>query len=567
MRCLLSLALALLCGCGTQVLPDAGGAATGPASARPERAVPADSLAALLIAEFALRRRDYPLALHTYMEQAALLRDPGVSAHTTRLAQFMRRDAEALVASRLWVELAPDNLEARLTLANLLTRAGQPQRALVHMGAILQAGGTANFTALAQGFGQLEAGVQAGLLRDIQALQDRYPDHAQVRLCHVLMLRQSGRLQTALRTLQAVFKTAPLHERALALDAGLRRQLGQRDRAYRRILAALQAQPDNHRLRLQYARLLVQTDLSAARRQFQMLSEQRPTDPDLLLSLALIQRETDELEGARQTLVRLLELGQHVNAARYHLGRTAEQQQRRDAALAHYMAVQPAARDFSAASARIAVLLLQAGQTGELNAWFEHLRAQFSPLAERLFALQADHLVTGRHSAEAITVLQRGLDAFPASTSLRYSRSLLHEQRNDIALAEADLRAILRSEPDNSAALNALGYTLANRTDRYAEAERLIGRALRLEPNAAAILDSMGWVKYRRGDFAAALDYLRQAFSLLPDPEVAAHLGEVLWMSGDQSGARAVWQQALTASPNHEILLETMQRLATQALE
>ena len=158
----------------------------------PERRFPDDSLYPLLIAEFALRRRNYEQALENYMVQAALLRDRGVSAHTTRLAQFMHRDAEAIKAGQLWVELDPENLEARLTLANLLARQGRAREALPHMESILRAGGLANFTALVRGFGSLDSQAREQLLATIRSLLEEYPDNIQLRICQTLMLEELG---------------------------------------------------------------------------------------------------------------------------------------------------------------------------------------------------------------------------------------------------------------------------------------------------------------------------------------------------------------------------------------
>ena len=120
---------------------------------------------------------------------------------------------------------------------------------------------------------------------------------------------------------------------------------------------------------------------------------------------------------------------------------------------------------------------------------------------------------------------------------------------------------VLALEPDNSTALNALGYMLANRTERFSEAETLIARALEISPDEPAILDSWGWVKYRLGDYTTALDYLQRAYRAFPDPEVAAHLGEVLWAMGEDDAAVVIWDRALSESPEHKILLETIRRL------
>ena len=525
----------------------------------PERHFPDESLYPLLVAELALRRRDYDLALENYMAQAEILRDRGVSAHTTRLAQFLRRDQEAIKASQLWVELDPENLEAQLTLANLLARQGRAREALPHMEIILRAGGLANFTALARGFSSLDDQARKELLAAIRSLLAEYPDNIQLRICQTLMLEELGQLKLALRELQRVFDEDPGQLQAIVLDAKLRQDMGQRRNIYHRIEAALEEQPGNMRLRMQYARLLTRTDLAEAERQFLILLEQEPEDPDLLFSLALIQRERENLDGARENLEQLLALNLRTDEAQYYLGKTAEDQERWDDALMHYMQVQPG-QDFAAATDRIARLLLASGRSAELIAWFDHLRGRYPQLSERLFAMEADKFIKGKHLTEAMDLLNRALDEFPNSISLLYTRSMLNEQQGNLKLAEEDLRAIIVLEPENSTALNALGYTLANRTDRYEEAADLISRALALDPQEPAIMDSMGWVKYRLGDYEDALKYLRQAYGAFPDPEVAAHLGEVLWSSGDQEAALAVWNQALTKNPEHAILLETMQR-------
>ena len=581
MRFLLSAALGLLIGCSNNpvkqpdasspvapepvpVSPSAGDREETAAPSQPpappslQRPFPEQSLYALLVAEFALRRRDYDLALKNYMEQADVLRDSAISAHTTKLAQFMNRDREALHASRLWVALDPDNLEARLTLANLLARRGESRAALPHMEYILRAGGLANFTALARGFRDMSGADRLQFLGSIESLAEQYPDNVQLRICMVLLLEEMGKHESALAGLQGVFRIDAGQLQAVVLDAKLRLDLRQPERAFERIEAILEANPDNQRLRMQYARLLTRVDMARAEQEFRTLVEQVPEDPDLLFSLALIQRETRDLDGARQNLMKLLELNQRTDEAHYYLGKTAEQQQRWEDALTHYMQVQPH-RDFGAATDRIAQLLLAAGQAAELGAYFDHLRQRFPQLSERLYTLEADKLSSFHHRTEALQLLDRGIAEFPHSTSLRYSRSMLYEQEGSLAVAERDLRHILEREPDNAAALNALGYMLANRSDRYLEAERLISRALQIEPEEAAILDSMGWVKYRLGEYETALDYLQQAYRAFPDPEVAAHLGEVLWVLGDREAARRIWHDALQNAAEHPILTETMQ--------
>ena len=129
---------------------------------------------------------------------------------------------------------------------------------------------------------------------------------------------------------------------------------------------------------------------------------------------------------------------------------------------------------------------------------------------------------------------------------------------------EADLRKVLQLQPNNSAALNALGYTFANRNQRLSEAWELIERAYFLNPNDPAIIDSMGWIKYRMGENSVALDFLRKAYEAFKDQEIAAHLGEVLWVTGNQQEAISVWKQSLEENPGSKVLQNVMKRFTTE---
>jgi tetratricopeptide (TPR) repeat protein len=148
------------------------------------------------------------------------------------------------------------------------------------------------------------------------------------------------------------------------------------------------------------------------------------------------------------------------------------------------------------------------------------------------------------------------------NSELLYSRAMLAEKMGQLQLLETDLRAILEQEPDNAQALNALGYTLADRTARYDEAYHLIRRALELSPEDFYILDSMGWVLYRLGRLDEAIDFLQRARAIRDDAEVAAHLAEVLWVKGEKDAARDVWESAVKTTPNHPLLLDIIERFA-----
>lgn len=524
-----------------------------------ERAFPDDSLHELLLAEFALRRREYGVALDTYLEQAPLLRDPGVSAHATRLAQYMESNEDTLKASQLWVELEPENLEAHSILARQLVLAGRNADALPHLAALERHGEGANFTILTNDFQQLPVAEQTALVAGLDAIAPEFPGSDSLLITLALLHSEMSDQTAALANLQALFEIKPDHTQGLLLEAKILADSGDPN-AYQRLESSLAKDPENRTLRLHYARLLTATDMRAAREQFEVLSAQSPDDGDLLFSLALINREIGDPITASAYLRQMLELNQRTDEAHYYLGRIEQDRDRFEDALRYYEAVQ-SGDEYMAANARIGEILLQQGAVARSLAWYAAQRERHPELSERLYGLESDLL--GRHGQNdhASAVLSEALLQHPEDAGLLYARAMQREQQNDLAGMERDLRGILLREPDNVTALNALGYTLGNRTQRYEEALQLVSRALELQPEEPAILDSMGWILFRMGRLDEALDYLSRAHANFPDAEVASHLGEVLWTMGDTEGALRVWRSAYAHSPDHPILRETLRRL------
>ncbi|MCB1699359.1 MAG: tetratricopeptide repeat protein [Pseudomonadales bacterium] len=543
----------------TEAAPPPAAEASTPEKTVPERAFPDDSIYPLLLAEFALRRGAYDVAMTQYLEQAPKLRDAGVSAHATHLAQFTANEEAALEAAQLWIELEPDNIEANSTYAILLIRQGRAIEALPHMAYLAQQGEDVNFPTLLSGYSQLDAQQRDALANGINQLALEHPDDVQLLLTQAMVLAETEQFDAALQSLQQLFELEPNHSQAAMLEARI--LLAQKSpEPYARLERILEENPQDTQVRLHYARLLTATDMAAAREQFELLSAQAPRDGELLLSLALISREVGDDAAAKNYLRQLLALEQHVDEAHYYLGKIAEDAGDSAAALYEYRQVE-GGRELLVATSRGSQILIAQGRIEENHEWFNELRKQHPQDAEQLYGIEADLLSRADQLSAASRVLEQGLAQMPQSSALRYSRAMLAEQQGELALMERELRAIIASEPDNSTAINALGYTLANRTQRYEEAYTLISQALALQPNEPAILDSMGWVLYRLNRYEEAVVYLTRAYAEFPDPEVAAHLGEVLWVSGDTEGAMRVWQGALLKDPENPVLAETLQRL------
>lgn len=530
-----------------------------PGDETPIRSIPADSIYPLLLAEFALRDRRYDVALENYLSQSKILDDPGVSSLTTKLAQFINDDHSALSAATQWAQLQPKSIEANYTLAKLLGRNKQPLAALPHMAAVLRLGGKVNFAALAVTAIKLDHSVQLETLNQLEQLQLEFPHNIELKLASAVLLEEHERYQEALKQTREIFKDEPNQLQAVVLEARILQAMGKND-SYSRLLKILKTEPDNHRLRLQYARLLTRIDMLAAAEQFAILVENSPNNPDLIYSYALIIRELGQFDKASGYFQKLLSLGKRTNEAHYYLGKNAEERGDTDTALKHYSQVSPGA-DFVATSRRAAALWLKSDRVAEFASHFEALRQSNPDAHEKLFLLEAEILLKYQFLDRASAILSRAIDAFPNNINLRYARSLVSEKLKDIVLMEKDLRAIIDQDPQNSTALNALGYGLTIHSQRYEEAFELIQRAAELSPGEPAILDSLGWVQFKLGQDQQALSNVQHAYQAYPDPEVAAHLAEVLWTMGYTQEASALLNKSLVDNPNNEILLDVLRRL------
>ncbi len=312
---------------------------------------------------------------------------------------------------------------------------------------------------------------------------------------------------------------------------------------------------------LTYARTLIeQNRMDEAKAQFTSLAEQYPEDDELRFSLALIALEGKKWDEAQGYLEELIERDSHVDSAHLNLGRIAEERNDPQGALAEYALVGPG-NDYLPAQMRQADILVSHGRGAEASKKLAAARDAQPDYGIQLFLIEAETLAANNQTDRAWNVLQQALKQYPDDLNLLYSRAMLAEKRNDLEQMERDLRAIIKREPDNAMALNALGYTLSDRTTRYAEAKVLIQQAYDLNPDDPAVLDSLGWVNFRLGNLDEAERLLRQALERFPDQEVAAHLGEVLWANGKQREAKQIWGKFLKENPESPILRKTVLRL------
>ncbi len=523
----------------------------------------ADTLYALLVAEFAGSRERYDIALGNYVQQAHKTRDPQIAARATRIASFLNKHAIALESALLWLELKPANNEARSIAATELASQDRLLEAFEHAKVLQDNGSRSIFQTLAARAAKSTDIERELLLEKFEQRLVEHPDNVSLLVGRGLLLQQQIRLPEALESAQAAMRSDPDNIAAAILEANLLNLLKQPDEALQRLIALVDLHPDNTRVRLQYARLLASQDLGLAHEQFRILVEKSPRDPDLRFSLALVSNERGNIDEAKEHFEALLKMGKRTSSAHYYLGRIAENEAQRDIALGHYLAVTPGT-DYMSSVLRSTDLFILGAELERANLRLDTIRARYPSQAERLYLLESELLSKHNYLEQAEAILTEALAQRPSSSNLLYARAMLNERRNLLELSELDLRSIIKYDPNNATALNALGYTLADRTDRYQEAYQLISQALNLRPDDPAVIDSMGWVQYRLGNLDEALLRLRQAMKVFPDHEVAAHLGEVLWKSGMIEEARKTWAEGLKLNPGSDVIPAVIERLESE---
>jgi len=561
------IAALLLIGCRSQpinVTPDTD-EQTAPLEQAQEpkvyRSFNATSLYALLAAEIAGQRQLPSVALQTYLDQARATRDPGVAERALQIAEYLRDDSSALEAALIWAKAAPNETTAQRSAAIHLALANRYDEASAHMEQVLN-NNKQEFDFLGLSHLNSDSQGRTALLQSLDILLQKKPDNSQLLLSKALLLSQNGQSEQALRLLDAM-QSKKMDSSAVLLHSFILQNLERDDAAITLISTALKQTPKDNRLRFTRAQLLLEQDrLPEARADFIHLLGQSPENDTLRYTLAQIYLEQEAWQEAIVYLEELVERQSYLDAAHLGLGRAFAALGDNERALDEYAQVDEESDYYLSALFQRIDILLGSGQTLRAQQQLADLRENQSLYAVQLYQMEIELLTKHGVYPAAEAIARQALTEFPDTSDLLYARAMLAEKQDNLAQLERDLRLIIERDPANSMALNALGYTLVDRTPRHAEGKSLIEQALALTPNDPAILDSLGWAHYRLGELSEAEPLLRKAISEFPDPEVAAHLGEVLWQLGKRSEARKIWREALSrAKEEHAILQSTIERL------
>lgn len=526
-----------------------------------------DTLYALLTAEIAAQRGRFDITLLNYVQQARKVKDINIIKRALQVAQYLKAENAQFELSKTWLEVEPDNEEAMQLGAYFYTKRKDYEHAVELMERILEHGGHADLDRLAIHSKNLPEAEQDQLFALYQSLQKRHPDNKEVVYSLAVMEKNRGNPDKGLAIIQPLMDKDPDYEPGIILMATLFYDNKQLTEAATLLESATKRFPKNRKMGTVYARLLIDLkDLDAAQSVFEDLMERFPEESELKLSYALVSMEKGDDEIAETQLKALLEEGEHQNDGRYYLGRLAEKHSDNALAIRYYSQIDGGTHFYSAISRAV---FIQSEENGigpaiqQLDAMREKLKGQ----EENLWLIEIDLLLDLEDYEAAEVSINAALLDYPDNTRLLYSRAMIYDRAEHLDAMETDLRRVIELEPQNAIALNALGYTLADKTERLLEAFELISKAHQLSPENPAILDSMGWAYYRMGDTAEALNYLNQAFANFPDPEVAAHLGEVLWMSDKKEKALSIWIDILSKHPKDKLIPKTMQRLGASIPE
>ncbi len=523
-----------------------------------------DLLYDLLLGEFAGNSGDMALSVEAYNRAAMKTQDARVAARAAYIAVYGEQYQQALDLLDRWEKLDPDDVDVTRMYAITYLKLGQPLEAATYIQSILDAvDGNGHEKALAvKRLLAKESNTADGLIV-LDALNKSETGNQHMLILQARYAAQLEKYDEALALLDRVLEIDATLADVHIIKARILLAQGKQEQAMALVALVLMEQPDNDHLRLQYARMLVeQRQFHQAKAQFNLLLTTDPENADILLSLGLLNIETGELDEASTHLNHLIDIGQKQDISNYYLGRIAQNREQHKIAIGYYLKVKSGDYVFDS-KLRIAGLFARLGRVDEGLQQLEVLAEKQTswPLRVRAYLAQGELLASKQRYTEGLEMYSRALQQKPDDADLLYARALMAEKVDRIDITEADLLKLLSTQPENANALNALGYTLADRTERLEEARDYIKRAADLVPDDPAILDSLGWVSYRLGNMQDALKWLGMAFERLEDAEIAAHYGEVLWKNNQKAEAEKVWKIGLEKNAEHPVLLETMHRL------
>ncbi|MFZ2451108.1 MAG: tetratricopeptide repeat protein [Methylovulum miyakonense] len=525
-----------------------------------------DVLFMLLTAELAGQRGQYDIALEGYMEAAKRVHDPRFAERAAMIAMYLKDGGKLNEAVKIWLRQDANNITARKFAALAALKAGDKAAAASHIGSLLKndpAGFEKSVLELAT---VLQKDNKATLIFDVlDDVSSQNPGQATVYFVQALLATQMNRPELAEAKVGQALRIQPDWDRALMLQAQLAMYSGDFNKAKEVLKTAALRFPEDNKIKKLLAQVLIKAKAyDEAVGIYQAILKANPKENDSRMALGLVYLQKDNLDDAEDVFTQLLKEPEWQAQASYYLGKIAEQQNDVDGALVWYDKVTDERLVFEAGISAIG-LLGKDKQFAQAEARLASLAKKYPKQKLRLLLVQSELLNQQQQYGKAFNILTNALTDLPDEKELLYARALMAEHIGKLDVLEADLKKIISKYPDNAEALNALGYTLADKTNRYQEAEGYLQRALKLNPDEAVILDSYGWLQFKLGNMAKALDYLERAYAKQQENEIAAHLAEVLWAVNQKDKAKKIFKEAFKESPDDHYLLEFKARVLDKA--
>ena len=514
-----------------------------------------------LLAEIAAQRGDLNSAGHIYLDLAKLTKDLTIARRATDIAGFARNGRLAMDSAQVWSELDQNSIEAKQILAELLIASGNLVKAKPLIEELLQKEQTR-----ADGFLYLNGLLakvenKKNALRFIINIAKPYPKLAEAHfsIAHVAFF--AGDKKLAQKELNIVNSLKPDWQTA-ALFQGFILSQEWPEKAVEFYRNYLEKYPDANEVRLEYAKVLTSLKKFAlAKQEFLKLVNGSLASPEISLTVALLAVELEDSKLAEEYLNQSLERGYNQPDRIYlYLARIHDERGEAKKALSYLDKV--ASGEFFMDAKLYAAEIISKSQSVDdaINSLdqYKNLNGQ-----EKLKFLQAKTALyfNNNRAQDAWTLMAKEEENFKNVPEFKFDYALLAEKMGNTLLMEQLLKEAIKLKPDYALAYNALGYSYADRNIKLQEAKKYIEIALSIQPNNHYILDSMGWVYFRLGDLDIAYQFVKKAYDIKADPEIAAHLGEILWKQGKQIEAKRIWNESLTINPSNTVLVETSQRL------
>lgn len=516
----------------------------------------------LMAAELAGQRNQLDLAMDAYLQAAKRVSDARIAERAVKIGLFLKDEKRTREALAIWLNKDGQNLAARRFAALLAIKNTDFNAAVDNLQVILQQDPAGFEGGMLDVVKSLEKDGRTKFVYDVmEELAHRQPDQSSVLFVQALLASMMQDNELAQTKISQVLQLQPDWNKALIFQAQLAGRKGDLATARHYLEKAVKRDPEDKQLRKMLVELMVNSgEVDDAIRFCQGILDDNPDDGDTAYMLALIYLQQGQVDRAENALEKLLSNSHWEGQAAYYLGKIEQDRQHHDKALKWFDRSEDAGNGFDAGMAALSVLMNQK-RLDEAEARIKTMEGRYPDQHLKLTFARAELLNQQDRHQESFDLLSAQLKEVPGSRDVLYARALVAERLNKLDVLESDLLQILNANPEDVGALNALGYTLVDRTQRYDEAEKYLQQALALQPDEAVIVDSYGWLLYKRGKHQQALDYLKKAYAKQPENEIAAHIVEVLWVMGRRAEANDFLEAVSKKAPDDEYLLEVKKRL------